>query len=110
MSNHHEPVVKKSKAQQKRDAVAAQALGAKLVELTAAQLKTLSEKIDLPDTLLEALLLCQTIKAREGRINASSRLPHTLYSLCSFIWLSGGKFVLLYSASGRAPLQAGRLL
>ena len=67
MSNHDEPVLKKSKAQQKRDAVAAQALGAKLVELTAAQLKMLSEKIDLPDTLLEALLLCQTIKAREGR-------------------------------------------
>ena len=66
MSDHDELIPKKSKAQQKRDAEAAQALGARLVALPATQLKTLSEKIDLPGDLLDALLMCQSIKAREG--------------------------------------------
>ena len=57
---------KKSKAQQKREAEAAQALGKELVNLSAAQVKTLVDKLDLPDKLCEALLACQSIKAREA--------------------------------------------
>ena len=41
MSNHNEPIPKKGKAQQKRDAEATQVLGAKLVELTVSQLDSL---------------------------------------------------------------------
>ena len=59
-------IPKKSKAQQKREAEAAQALGAELVKLSAAQLKILVEKIELPDKLCEALLACESIKAREA--------------------------------------------
>jgi len=57
---------KKSKGQQKREAEAAQALGAELVKLTAGQLKTLVDKLELPDNLREALLACESIKAREA--------------------------------------------
>jgi ribosome-associated protein len=58
---------KQRKQQQKREAEAAQALGITLVELPAAQFNRLLDKIELPDTLHEALLLCRTMKAREGR-------------------------------------------
>ncbi|MGD8926793.1 MAG: ribosome biogenesis factor YjgA [Thioalkalispiraceae bacterium] len=66
MPDHDELIPKKSKAQQKRDAEAAQALGAELVKLTVTQLDTLFDKLELPDALHEALLLCRSIKAREG--------------------------------------------
>ena len=67
LSSEEERVPRKSKSQQKRDAVAAQALGAELVELTTGQLKALLDKLDLPESLNEALLMCGSIKAREGR-------------------------------------------
>jgi len=67
MSKYDEPIPKKSKSQQKRDAEAAQVLGAELAELTTAQLKLLCGKLDLPDKLNEALLMCGSIKAREAR-------------------------------------------
>lgn len=58
---------KQRKQQQKREAEAAQTLGATLVELPEAQFKRLLDKAELPDTLREALLLCRSMKAREGR-------------------------------------------
>ena len=58
---------KQRKQQQKREAEAAQALGTTLVELPAAQFNRLIDKLELPDTLREALLLCRSMKAREGR-------------------------------------------
>jgi len=65
-TDNDERIPKKSKTQQKRDAEAAQALGAELVKLSAAQLKTLVDKLELPDNLREALLACQSINAREA--------------------------------------------
>ena len=58
---------RKSKAQQKREAEAAQALGTTLVDLSAADFAALIGRLDLPDDLHEALVSCRSIKAREGR-------------------------------------------
>jgi len=57
----------KSKTQQKRDAEAAQVLGAKLIELSESQINEMTDKLELPDKLHEALLTCRTMKAREAR-------------------------------------------
>jgi len=67
MPNNNELSPKRSKTQQKRDAKAAQALGAELIALTVTQLNTLFDKLDLPDTLHEALFMCRSIKAHEAR-------------------------------------------
>ena len=56
----------KSKQQLKREAEAAQTFGAELVKLPALQLKSLIDKVGMPDKLGEALLACQTMKAREA--------------------------------------------
>jgi ribosome-associated protein len=58
---------RKSKQQQKREAEAAQVLGTALVELPTNQFTALINKLDLPAKLQEALSVCRTIKAREGR-------------------------------------------
>jgi len=67
MSNDSDELKPKSKAQQKREAEAAQVLGKKLVELSVSQINELSDKTDMSDKLHEALLACQTMKAREAR-------------------------------------------
>lgn len=67
MSTDNDDLKPKSKAQLKREADAAQVLGAKLVELSVTQINELSEKTDMSDKLCEALLACQNIKAREAR-------------------------------------------
>lgn len=59
--------LKPSKQQQKRDAEAAQALGARLVELALPQLQELFARHDLPTKLYEAVVACRAIKAREGK-------------------------------------------
>ncbi|HEX6636957.1 MAG TPA: ribosome biogenesis factor YjgA [Steroidobacteraceae bacterium] len=51
-----------SKSQRKRDADAAQALGTRLIELKEAELRAM----DLPDRLLDAILLAKRITARGG--------------------------------------------
>jgi ribosome-associated protein len=51
-----------SKSQRKRDADAAQKLGTRLIELKESELRAL----DLPETLLDALLLAQRISSRGG--------------------------------------------
>jgi ribosome-associated protein len=53
----------KSKSQVKKEMLALQALGEKLVELSADQIK----KIDMPLELLDALLFARTIKKGEAR-------------------------------------------
>lgn len=58
---------RKSKAQQKREAEAAQALGTELVELSAPHFQALVKKLDLTEQLYEALVACRNINAREGR-------------------------------------------
>ena len=67
MSKDNDDLKPKSKAQQKREAEAAQVLGTKLVELSVSQLNELSDKTDMSDKLHEALLACQTMNAREAR-------------------------------------------
>ena len=57
---------KPSKQQQKREAEAAQALGAELVKLPSAQLNAIIDKLALPDDLREALLACRKIRAHEA--------------------------------------------
>jgi len=52
-----------SKSQRKREATALQALGEQLVKLTATQLK----RIPLPEDLLAAVRLAQSISQRGGR-------------------------------------------
>jgi ribosome-associated protein len=52
-----------SKSQRKRDATALQNLGERLVKLTPAQLK----RIPLPDDVLAAVRMAQTISQRGGR-------------------------------------------
>jgi ribosome-associated protein len=61
-----EEELKPTKQQRKRDAEAAQALGAELVKLSTEQLNTLVDKLDLPDKLHEALLTCRSIKSHEA--------------------------------------------
>lgn len=58
---------KPSKGEQKREAEAAQALGAELVELSAAQLTELFDKAELPEKLREAVIACRTIRAHGAR-------------------------------------------
>jgi len=67
MSSDNDEFKPKSKAQQKREAEAAQVLGAKLVELSVTQINELSDKTNMSDKLHEALLACRSIKAREAR-------------------------------------------
>lgn len=67
MSSHDELIPRKSKAQQKREAAAAQQLGAELAALSIAQLNSLCDKLDLPDDLQEALRAYHSIKAHEAR-------------------------------------------
>lgn len=67
MYNDSEGPEPKSKQQQKREAEAVQKLGTALVELPAAQFRSLVEKLALPDKLCDALVECRTLKAREGR-------------------------------------------
>ena len=66
MSVDNDEFTKPSKQQQKRDAEAAQALGTELVKLSGAQLKTIIDKLELPDKLREALLACRSIKSHEA--------------------------------------------
>lgn len=66
MAADNEEFTKPSKQQQKRDAEAAQALGAELVKLSVAQLNTMIDKLELPDKLREALLACRSIKSHEA--------------------------------------------
>ncbi len=56
-------IERKSKSQVKREMLALQALGEKLLALSADQIK----KIDMPPELQEALLFCKTIKKGEAR-------------------------------------------
>ena len=58
-----EPMEPKSKTQVKKEMLALQALGEKLVELTANQIK----KIDMPLELRDALLFAKTINRGEAR-------------------------------------------
>jgi len=67
MSDDHDELKPKSKAQQKREAEAAQVLGTKLAGLSVTQINELSDKSDMSDKLHEALLAYQSIKAREAR-------------------------------------------
>ena len=67
MISDNDELQPKSKAQQKRDAEAAQVLGTAVVELPAADFKVLIDKIELPDKLHEALVACRSFKAREAR-------------------------------------------
>ncbi len=67
MNTDNRELKPKSKAQQKREAEAAQALGMKLAELSVTQINELSDKTKMSEKLHEALLAYQTIKAREGR-------------------------------------------
>jgi len=60
-------ISKKSKAQLKREAEAAQALGKELIELSATEINSLVDKLELPERLREALLASGSIKAREAR-------------------------------------------
>ena len=57
----------KSKSQLKREAETLQTLGRNLVELPAARYAALMAKLELPDTLREALDGCRAINARGGR-------------------------------------------
>src|SRR3569623_2943360 len=57
----------KSKSQRKREASAAQDLGAVLVALPATRFKAIMAKLDLPDSLREALASCRAITALGGR-------------------------------------------
>jgi ribosome-associated protein len=67
MSDDHDELERKSKQQRKREAEAAQQVGAALVALSPAQFKRVLDKLDIPEDLQEALTLCRTIKAHEGR-------------------------------------------
>lgn len=58
-----EEVILVSKSEMKRDMIALQQLGEDLVNLTDKQL----EKFDLPEILLEGILLARRLKHREGR-------------------------------------------
>ena len=57
----------KSRAEQKREAEAAQAMGKLLVELSAEQITEMADKLDFADKLRHALLECRTIKSHEAR-------------------------------------------
>jgi ribosome-associated protein len=61
-SGEFDPYDGPSKSQRKRDADAAQKLGTRLIELKESDLRTL----DLPETLLDAILLAQRISSRGG--------------------------------------------
>lgn len=52
-----------SRSQRKREALALQKAGARLVDLTPAEL----ERMPMPEELLEAVRACQRIRAHEGR-------------------------------------------
>lgn len=57
----------KSKSQRKREAEAAQQLGATLVAMPAARFKAVMARLDLPEPLREALAACRAITAHGGR-------------------------------------------
>jgi ribosome-associated protein len=61
-SGEFDPYDRPSKSQRKRDADAAQALGTKLIELKESDLRAL----DLPEMLLDAILLAKRITSRGG--------------------------------------------
>lgn len=65
-ADDEEYIIKKTKGQQKREAEAAQMLGAELVKLSSAQLKDLCVKLDLSDKLFDAIDSCRSIRAREA--------------------------------------------
>ena len=67
MSTDDEEFKPTSKQQQKRDAEAAQALGAELVDLPAPQLSELFDKAGLPEKLREAVVACRSIRAHGAR-------------------------------------------
>lgn len=67
MHSEDDASYKPSKGEQKREAEAAQALGAELVELSAAQLTELFNNADLPEKLREAVTACRTIRAHGAR-------------------------------------------
>lgn len=56
-----------SKSQLKREAQAVQALGKDLVELPEARYTAVMARLDLPETLREAIDACRRIRARGGR-------------------------------------------
>ena len=66
MSVDNDDFTKPSRQQKKRDAEAAQALGSELVKLSAVQLVSIIDKLDLPDKLREALLASRSIKSHEA--------------------------------------------
>jgi ribosome-associated protein len=66
MTTEDEFKPRKSKAQQKREAEAAQALGKTLVGLPAADFNVLLDRLDLPEDLREALVACRAIKSHEA--------------------------------------------